>query len=103
MSNNRLVDLSTFDATAHTKLEVLDVSGNQLRDIMEVEWSYLTQLNTLDIGNNDIASPPYQLGFLPALEKLSLVGNPTRTIRQALITGPTSRLKEHLRMKAPVS
>lgn len=103
MSNNRLVDLSTFDATAHTKLEVLDVSGNQLRDITEVEWSHLTQLSTLDIGNNDIASPPYQLGFLPALEKLSLVGNPTRTIRQALITGPTSRLKEHLRMKAPVS
>lgn len=102
MSNNRLVDLSTFDATAHTKLEVLDVSGNRLRDMANVAWDSLERLNTLDLSNNDIASPPYQLGFLPALEKLSLVGNPTRTIRQAIIQGSTGRLKEHLRTRAPV-
>lgn len=103
LSNNRLTDLASFDASAFSQLEILDLSGNSLREVMDVDWASLEKLNTLDLSNNDISSVPYQLGFLRSLEKLNLYGNPTRMIRQTLVQGPTAKLKEFLRSRAPAS
>ena len=82
-------------------LEILDLSGNTLKDLHGEEFEPLIKLSMLDLSNNDIAHPPHQLGFLPQLERLNLQGNPTRTIRQAIVLGPTGKLKEYLRNRAP--
>ena len=101
MSLNRLTDVRSIDARLYPNLEVIDLSGNRVKEVDCVEWRALQRLSTLDLSNNDISSPSYQLGFLPALERLSLGGNPIRTIRQAVIMGPSGALKEFLRNRAP--
>ena len=101
LCNNRLTSLSGWEPANLQVLEILDLSGNALTELPGEEFEPLLKLSMLDLSNNDIAKPPYQLGFLPQLERLNLQGNPTRTIRQALVLGPTGKLKEYLRNRAP--
>ena len=69
-------------------LEILDLSGNTLKDLHGEEFEPLIKLSMLDLSNNDIAHPPHQLGFLPQLERLNLQGNPTRRSVRPSCWGP---------------
>jgi Leucine-rich repeat (LRR) protein len=41
-------------------------------------------MKTLDITNNDLIDLPSELGFLPNLIRISLEGNPLKSIKSSL-------------------
>lgn len=71
-----------------TKIEVLDLSGNQFTGV-PAEVGQLRTLRVLNLSNNPITGLPYEIGNLSRLEKLDLRGtqyakSDLDTIRQQL-------------------
>ena len=58
-------------------------------------------LGLLDASGNELAAVAPELGLCTTLRRLVLDGNPLRSIRQNLLTGPTVDLLAHLRSKIP--
>ena len=56
-------------------------------------------MKLLDISNNDLNQLPPELGIMPNLTKIQIEGNPLRSIRMAIRTGGTNRLKKYLSSK----
>jgi len=63
-------------------LEVLDVGGNKIQEVPIALVHYLTNINLLNLSNNDINNVPYLLGFHKTLKTLQLDGNPMKSIRR---------------------
>eukprot|EP00899_Mesostigma_viride_P018868 jgi/Mesvir1/26983/Mv20695-RA.1 len=80
-------------------LKVLDVRNNELTEFPDAACSL--ELNLLDLTNNNLSSLPPALGTMTTLRKLCLDGNGFRTIRSALVTGPTPNLLKYLRSRMP--
>jgi len=79
LANNQLTQLPTgppFHRTFSTKLQSLDLSGNQLTSLPDVEWSGMTQLITLDVSKNRLTSLPHSLLALDTELTINVEGNP---------------------------
>jgi len=64
-------------------LETLNLAGNQIQTLPTAELSPLTQLSTLHLARNKVASPGElaHLSVLRSLSKVSFEGNPVCTVR----------------------
>ncbi|KAH0462822.1 hypothetical protein IEQ34_010397 [Dendrobium chrysotoxum] len=82
---------------ALSRLGTLDLHSNQLKEF-PVEACKL-QLSVLDLSNNSLSSLPPEIGNMTSLRKLLLNGNPIRTIRSSLVSGPTLALLKYLRSR----
>ncbi|KAJ3010473.1 hypothetical protein HKX48_007387 [Thoreauomyces humboldtii] len=77
---------------AEEQLQTLDIGNNEL-NLFPVSILRCIQLKRLDISNNNISKLPPQLGNLETINTFLFVGNPLRGIP----TGPTSRVLALLR------
>ncbi|KAH8072136.1 hypothetical protein JL721_4050 [Aureococcus anophagefferens] len=75
------------DALAH-----VDLGANRLRHLPPALGA-CGGLQSIDASNNDLGEVPAALGYLPKLHRLSLEGNPLRTLRRDLLTQGCDRLK----------
>ncbi|XP_074264085.1 plant intracellular Ras-group-related LRR protein 6 isoform X1 [Silene latifolia] len=82
-----------------SQLSVLDLRSNQLTEY-PAEACKL-RLSVLDLSNNSLSGLPAEIGLMTSLRKLVLIGNPMRTIRSTLVTGPTAALLKYLRGRLP--
>ncbi|XP_057528484.1 plant intracellular Ras-group-related LRR protein 6 isoform X1 [Amaranthus tricolor] len=80
-------------------LSILDLHSNQLREY-PVDACKL-RLSVLDLSNNSLSGLPAEIGLMTSLRKLVLTGNPMRTIRSTLVSGPTAALLKYLRSRLP--
>ncbi|XP_028554971.1 plant intracellular Ras-group-related LRR protein 6 [Dendrobium catenatum] len=96
MGTNMLSSLPE-ELGALSRLGTLDLHSNQLKEF-PVEACKL-QLSVLDLSNNSLSSLPPEIGNMTSLRKLLLNGNPIRTIRSSLVSGPTLALLKYLRSR----
>lgn len=82
-----------------SQLSILDLRSNQLNEY-PVEACKL-HLSVLDLSNNALSGLPAEIGLMTSLRKLVLTGNPIRTIRSTLVSGPTPALLKYLRSRLP--
>ncbi|KAI5662612.1 hypothetical protein M9H77_21935 [Catharanthus roseus] len=99
MGNNALT-LLPAELGALTQLGTFDLHSNQLKEY-PVEACRL-RLSVLDLSNNSLSGLPPEIGLMTTLRKLLLNGNPMRTLRSSLVTGPTPALLKYLRSRLPV-
>lgn len=80
-----------------SRLGTFDLHSNQLKDY-PVEACKLSLL-VLNLSNNSLSGLPPEMGKMTSLRKLLLSGNPLRTLRSSLVTGPTPALLRFLRSR----
>ena len=51
-------------------LEILDLGGNKVKEVPIALAHYLTNINLLNLSNNDINALPYLFGFHKTLKTL---------------------------------
>ncbi|KAJ0101864.1 hypothetical protein Patl1_04608 [Pistacia atlantica] len=95
-SNNALFTLPA-EIGMLSKLGTFDLHSNQLKEY-PVEACRL-RLSVLDLSNNSLTGLPPELGKMTSLRKLLLMGNPLRTLRSSLVSGPTPALLKFLRSR----
>ncbi|KAK9266212.1 hypothetical protein L1049_025377 [Liquidambar formosana] len=78
-------------------LGTFDLHSNQLKEY-PVEACKL-RLSVLDLSNNSLSGLPSEIGKMTTLRKLLLTGNPLRTLRSSLVSGPTPALLRYLRSR----
>ncbi|KAJ8613831.1 hypothetical protein CTAYLR_004924 [Chrysophaeum taylorii] len=91
LHNNSLESLS-----APRGLTVLDVGKNRFREVPGCVLS-CDSIESLDVSDNDLTGLPPELGFLSALQRISLHGNPLRAVRADT---SCDKLKAYLRSRA---
>ncbi|XP_050247477.1 plant intracellular Ras-group-related LRR protein 6 isoform X3 [Quercus robur] len=96
MGNNSLSSLPT-EIGVLSRLGNLDLHSNQLKEY-PVEACKL-HLSVLDLSNNSLTGLPPEMGNMTTLRKLLLTGNPLRTLRSSLVSGPTPALLKYLRSR----
>ncbi|XP_015580482.2 plant intracellular Ras-group-related LRR protein 6 isoform X3 [Ricinus communis] len=96
MGNNLLSTLPA-EIGEVSRLATLDLHSNQLKEF-PVEGCKL-HLSVLDLSNNSLSGLPLEIGRMTTLRKLLLTGNPLRTIRSSLVSGPTPALLRYLRSR----
>ncbi|CAL9160322.1 unnamed protein product [Musa hybrid cultivar] len=96
MGTNLLSSLPA-EIGALSRLGTLDLHSNQLKEY-PVEACNL-QLSVLDLSNNSLSGLPAEIGTMTSLRKLLLAGNPIRTLRSSLVSGPTPILLKYLRSR----
>ena len=90
------IDSDTF----RSDLTELRLRGNKLSELDEDIMRCCTKIALLDVGQNDLRDLPRVLGYLPALRRIALDGNALRVIRAPLASN-TAALKEFLRKRGP--
>ncbi|KAH7669175.1 Leucine-rich repeat protein [Dioscorea alata] len=85
------------DISALSRLGTLDLHSNQLKEY-PVEACKL-HLSVLDLSNNSLSGLPPEIGTMTTLRKLLLTGNPLRTLRSSLVSGPTPALLKYLQSR----
>ncbi|XP_076905557.1 plant intracellular Ras-group-related LRR protein 6-like [Bidens hawaiensis] len=98
MGNNLLTSLPT-EIGELINLGSFDLHSNKLKEY-PVEACKL-KLSVLDLSNNSLSGLPPEIGLMTTLRKLVLTGNPIRTLRSSLVTGPTPALLRFLRSRLP--
>ncbi|XP_022142820.1 plant intracellular Ras-group-related LRR protein 6 [Momordica charantia] len=98
MGNNSVSTLPV-EIGALSHLGTLDLHSNQLKEY-PVEACKL-HLLVLDLSNNSLTGLPAEMGKMTTLRKLLLTGNPIRTLRSSLVSGPTPALLKYLRSRLP--
>ncbi|KAL5151607.1 Plant intracellular Ras-group-related LRR protein 6 [Glycine soja] len=96
LGNNNISTLPV-EIGALSRLGTLDLHSNQLKDY-PVEACKLSLL-VLDLSNNSLSGLPPEMGKMTTLRKLLLSGNPMRTLRSSLVSGPTPALLKFLRSR----
>uniref|UniRef100_A0A2N9F5L8 Leucine-rich repeat-containing N-terminal plant-type domain-containing protein n=1 Tax=Fagus sylvatica TaxID=28930 RepID=A0A2N9F5L8_FAGSY len=95
MGNNALSSLPT-EIGVLSHLGTFDLHSNQLKEY-PVEACKL-HLSVLDLSNNSLTGLPPEMGNM-TMRKLLLTGNPLRTLRSSLVSGPTAALLKYLRSR----
>ncbi|CAN1243214.1 Plant intracellular Ras-group-related LRR protein 6 [Linum perenne] len=98
LGNNSLSSLPD-EIRALGCLATLDLHSNQLKEY-PIEACKLS-LSLLDLSNNSLSGLPPEIGNMTTLRKVLLNGNPIRTIRSSLVSGPTPTLLKFLRSRLP--
>ncbi|MFQ6669842.1 hypothetical protein Gotur_034933 [Gossypium turneri] len=96
MGNNAL-SILTEELGALSRLGTLDLHSNQLKEYPV--GACKLSLSVLDLSNNSLTGLPAELGKMTTLRKLLLSGNPLRTLRSSLVSGPTPALLRYLRSR----
>ncbi|KAG2655133.1 hypothetical protein PVAP13_1NG549400 [Panicum virgatum] len=96
MGNNLLSSIPA-DIGTLSKLGILDLHSNQLKEYPVGACNL--KLSFLDLSNNSLSGLPAELGKMTTLRKLLLSGNPMRTLRSSLVSGPTTALLKYLRSR----
>ncbi|KAJ7948631.1 Plant intracellular Ras-group-related LRR protein [Quillaja saponaria] len=96
MGSNALSTLPV-EIGALSHLGTLDLRSNKLNEY-PVEACKL-RLSLLDLSNNSLSGLPPEMGKMTNLRKLLLSGNPLRTLRSSLVSGPTPALLKYLRSR----
>ncbi|KAK3037934.1 hypothetical protein RJ639_031825 [Escallonia herrerae] len=99
MGNNALSSLPAEIGALH-HLGTFDLHSNQLKEYPVAACKL--HLTVLDLSNNSLTGLPPEIGLMTTLRKLLLNGNPLRTLRSALVSGPTPALLKYLRSRLPV-
>ncbi|KAK9092476.1 hypothetical protein Syun_027387 [Stephania yunnanensis] len=94
---NNLLCLLPAEIGALSQLGTFDLHSNQLKEY-PVEACKL-RLSVLDLSNNSLSGLPPEIGNMTTLRKLLLAGNPLRTLRSSLVSGPTPALLKYLRSR----
>jgi Leucine-rich repeat (LRR) protein len=97
---NRIPDLELLCSPAFKALEGLDVSSNQISELLEVFCTTLVNLIDLNLENNNITVLPPVLGYSPRLKSLRVEGNPLKTVRRPIVEKGSATILEYLRNKA---
>lgn len=98
MGNNSLSSLPA-EIGELSQLGTFDLHSNQLKEY-PVEACKL-HLSVLDLSNNSLSGLPSEIGIMTTLRKLLIAGNPMRTLRSSLVSGPTPALLNYLRSRLP--
>jgi hypothetical protein len=93
MASNKLTELPE-DFQELSELRIVDFSYNQLASFPAV--AKLTKLETLELTDNNLSTVPSELGALPKLWLLKLLGNPIHEIPPEVYFQGLERLKEYL-------
>jgi len=97
LGNNYLTTLGNCEFLPKA-LQVLDVRDNKIATIGPgISW--LTQLERLDVTNNDLRDLPAELGTVRSIKSIVLDGNPIKTIRRDIISRGTVAIMQHLQNK----
>ena len=97
-NNIRVLDVGALRPAAASLTELL-LQGNRLESCPD-DISCLTALKALDVSNNDLTTLPPSLGYMSALGKIMVEGNPIRSIRRTLLAGAAAEeLKAYLRTR----
>ncbi|KAK8482178.1 hypothetical protein V6N11_024314 [Hibiscus sabdariffa] len=96
MGNNAL-SMVPDELGSLSRLGTLDLHSNQLKEYPV--GACKLSLSVLDLSNNSLIGLPAELGKMTTLRKLLLSGNPLRTLRSSLVTGPTPALLRYLRSR----
>jgi len=98
---NKIGDVKELCRKQFTKLEVVDLGNNKIKEIPIALVHYLTNLNLLNIQNNDISDRgiPHLLGLHKTLKTLQIDGNPLKSIRRPIIEKGTEGVLKYLRDK----
>ncbi|XVE50318.1 hypothetical protein DITRI_Ditri01bG0152400 [Diplodiscus trichospermus] len=96
MGNNALSMLPE-ELGSLSRLGTLDLHSNQLKEYPVGACKLC--LSVLDLSNNSLTGLPAELGKMTTLRKLLLSGNPLRTLRSSLVSGPTPALLRYLRSR----
>ncbi|KAL9322297.1 hypothetical protein ACSQ67_010350 [Phaseolus vulgaris] len=94
---NNNISTVPVEIAALNRLGTLVLHSNQLKDY-PVEACNLSLL-VLDLSNNSLSGLPPEMGKMTTLRKLLLSGNPLRTLRSSLVSGPTPALLKFLRSR----
>ncbi|OMO80314.1 hypothetical protein CCACVL1_13033 [Corchorus capsularis] len=92
---SRLIRLDLHQNISHLKFCTLNV--NLLKEYPVGACKLC--LSVLDLSNNSLTGLPAELGKMTTLRKLLLAGNPLRTLRSSLVSGPTAALLRYLRSR----
>ena len=102
LGSNRLAgSLSDVIGNGCTSLVTLDVSRNRLNALPASLSNLKTTLAAIDASENDLQFVAPEIGTCGNLRSLMLIGNPLRSIRQAVVTGPTRELLKLLKARLP--
>jgi len=95
---NKLVSIHEFHLERLQELSVLDIRDNKITDIPE-EAYLCKSLKMLECSNNDLTVLPTFLGYMPALQALSVHGNALRGFRHSVLDSGAESLKAYLRTR----
>jgi leucine-rich repeat protein SHOC2 len=90
------------DSGKESCLVELLLQDNHISSLDVTSIAKLVQLKKLDLQSNCLKTLPFELGFLPHLQRLGLKGNPLRLFKSSDI-GNTATILQILRKRAPAS
>lgn len=96
---NRITDVRELCSRDFSKLEVLDLGNNKVRELPVALVHYLANLTLLNLVNNDLDKIPPLLGLHKAIKTVAIDGNPLKTIRRPVIEKGTEAILKSLRDK----